>query len=219
MKNERYVPFLVEMWNDDWFLDLEPDEKLVWINLYHSNLTNDIGIFPPNKQIRCMQSSVTPKRWMEILDKFENQHKIEISAVTGEIAINHYLIDHATHISPISCPKLYKEFWQVKDCDFARKKMKESLEYYLSTEDVRGKQNKSGKPSSLERFLDYAASGRDLTPEEKHDIYRTKIDQEDADPLPKKKADRNTYPSTRSTYDDEYDFSKVKNPFDPPDDL
>lgn len=216
MKNERYVPFLTSLWNDDWFLDLEPDEKLVWINLNHSDLTNDIGIFPSNRRIRAMQSSVSPERWDEIIEKFEWDGKIEVSSVTHEIAVNHYLIDHATQITPVSCPKLYREYWQIQDREFARKKMNENLDYYLESQDIRGKQNKSAKPSTLERFLDYTTGDRELTPDEKHDIFREKVERGEADPSSVKTTERFSTPvpkTSRLSTDDDYDFSHASNPF------
>lgn len=74
MANYRQIH--VSIWKDSWFLDLEPDEKLLFIYLFSNESTSLAGIYRISKKVIAFEANIEPERIEEILAKFEVAGKV-----------------------------------------------------------------------------------------------------------------------------------------------
>jgi DnaD/phage-associated family protein len=74
MANYRQIH--VSIWKDEWFLDLQPDEKLLFIYLFSNSETNMAGIYKIAFPVICFETCLSGERVREILDKFQKDNKI-----------------------------------------------------------------------------------------------------------------------------------------------
>lgn len=74
MANYRQIH--VSIWKDEWFLELQPDEKLLFIYLFSNSETNMAGIYKIAFPVICFETCLSGERVREILGKFENDKKI-----------------------------------------------------------------------------------------------------------------------------------------------
>jgi uncharacterized protein (DUF1697 family) len=74
MANFRQIH--VSIWKDGWFLDLEPDEKLLFIYLFSNESTSLSGMYRLSKKIIAFETCIDKKRIDEILAKFETDNKV-----------------------------------------------------------------------------------------------------------------------------------------------
>ena len=74
MANYRQIH--TKIWRDNWFLDLEPDEKLLFIYLFSNDNSNLAGIYELNERIIQLETGLDKTRIHEILKKFELNDKV-----------------------------------------------------------------------------------------------------------------------------------------------
>jgi hypothetical protein len=74
MANYRQIH--VSIWKDSWFLDLEPDEKLLYIYLFSNENTSLSGIYRLARRVIYFETGIDKKRSDEILRKFEEDGKV-----------------------------------------------------------------------------------------------------------------------------------------------
>ena len=65
-----------KLWRDPWFMDLEPDEKLLFVYLFSNDEMNVPGIYELSTKIAGFETGIDRKRVEEILGKFETDGKI-----------------------------------------------------------------------------------------------------------------------------------------------
>ena len=68
MANFRQIH--VSIWKDSWFLDLEPDEKLLFIYLFSNESTSLSGIYRVSRKVIAFETGLDKQRINEILEKF-----------------------------------------------------------------------------------------------------------------------------------------------------
>ena len=74
MANYRQIH--TQIWRDNWFLDLEPDEKLLFIYLFSNDSTNLAGLYEIHERIIQLETGLDKMRIAEILQKFECDGKV-----------------------------------------------------------------------------------------------------------------------------------------------
>jgi hypothetical protein len=74
MANYRQIH--TQIWRDNWFLELRPDEKLLFIYLFSNDSTNLAGIYEIHESIIALETGLRPARIREILVKLEASNKV-----------------------------------------------------------------------------------------------------------------------------------------------
>ena len=74
MANFRQIH--VKIWKDPWFLELEPDEKLLFTYLVTNESTNLAGIYEISMRVMEFETGMTRERLSEILAKFSENDKV-----------------------------------------------------------------------------------------------------------------------------------------------
>ena len=74
MANYRQIH--VSIWKDSWFLDLQPDEKLLFIYLFSNESTSLSGMYRLSPKVICFETGITQARLSEILAMFEAAGKV-----------------------------------------------------------------------------------------------------------------------------------------------
>lgn len=66
----------VRIWQDNWFLSLKPEEKLLWIFLLTNEHSHISGLYELPMPLICPLTGI--KNWENILQKFKNDKKIKL---------------------------------------------------------------------------------------------------------------------------------------------
>ena len=74
MANFRQIH--VSIWKDPWFLDLEPNEKLLFIYLFSNESASLAGIYELAFKVICFETSLPAKYVKDTLEKFEKSEKV-----------------------------------------------------------------------------------------------------------------------------------------------
>ena len=74
MANYRQIH--TQIWRDNWFLELRPDEKLLFIYLFSNDNSNLAGIYEIHESIIALETGLRPARIREILVKLEASNKV-----------------------------------------------------------------------------------------------------------------------------------------------
>lgn len=74
MANYRQIH--TQIWRDNWFLDLEPDEKLLFIYLFSNDNSNLAGLYELHDRIIMLETGLDSSRIKEIVTKFESAGKV-----------------------------------------------------------------------------------------------------------------------------------------------
>jgi hypothetical protein len=74
MANYRQIH--TQIWRDNWFLDLEADEKLLFIYLFSNDNSNLAGLYELHEKIIVLETGLAKERIHEIIAKFEADKKV-----------------------------------------------------------------------------------------------------------------------------------------------
>ena len=74
MANYRQIH--TKIWRDNWFLELDADEKLLFIYLFSNDNSNLAGIYELSERIVQLETGLDKTRIREILNKFELANKV-----------------------------------------------------------------------------------------------------------------------------------------------
>jgi len=77
MANYRQIH--TQIWRDNWFLDLQPDEKLLFIYLFSNDNSTLAGIYELHERIIALETGLDLQRIREIVTKFEQADKIHMA--------------------------------------------------------------------------------------------------------------------------------------------
>jgi hypothetical protein len=75
MANYRQIH--VSIWKDTWFLDLEPDEKLLFIYLFSNESSSLSGIYRVSRKVVAFETGLDKARVDEVLSKFSAAGKVQ----------------------------------------------------------------------------------------------------------------------------------------------
>ena len=73
----EYRKIHTRIWEDPWFFDLAPDEKLLFVYLFSNAATSVSGIYERHARYMAFEVGIPLERVMEILAKFERDGKVE----------------------------------------------------------------------------------------------------------------------------------------------
>jgi len=76
LKMANYRQIHTQIWRDNWFLDLEPDEKLMFIYLFSNDSTNLAGLYEIHERVIQLETGLDKARIEEILKRFEREGKV-----------------------------------------------------------------------------------------------------------------------------------------------
>jgi hypothetical protein len=65
-----------QMWKDDWFLGLEPDEKLLFVYLFSNESIRMCGMYPLSLRATAFETNIGQERVEQILSRFESDGKV-----------------------------------------------------------------------------------------------------------------------------------------------
>ena len=75
MANYRQVH--VKMWKDNWFLELAPEEKLLYVYLFSNDLTSLSGIYQISQRVIAFETGLAQQCVVDTMKNFQSQGKIE----------------------------------------------------------------------------------------------------------------------------------------------
>ena len=75
MANYRQIH--VKIWKDNWFLDLIPEEKLLWVYLFSNDLTSLSGIYQISQKVIAFETGLDIDWVADTLKNFQSQSKLE----------------------------------------------------------------------------------------------------------------------------------------------
>ena len=87
MSESRYVR--AEVWSDEWVMDLDPSEKLLWIFLLTNERANIAGIYKALPKWVAFHIGLDTDMTQKILDRFDKDGKI--SQIKGYIIITNHV--------------------------------------------------------------------------------------------------------------------------------
>ncbi len=113
----KYRQLYTEFWNDNFVLNLEPEEKYFYIYLLTNPNTSQCGIYELPKKIIEMQTGHSKETVDRLLKKFEEYKKIIYSEETNEVIILNWVkYNEPNNINAIKC--VNKEIKKIKNRKF-----------------------------------------------------------------------------------------------------
>lgn len=82
-----YRPVNIEFWQDDFILDLNPEQKLTYIFLLTNRRTTQCGIYNIGLTIAEMELKLSEEKIIEHLKFFQDKGKILYSGKNKEVII------------------------------------------------------------------------------------------------------------------------------------
>ncbi len=158
MKTGIYKTVFADIWEQEWFLDLPLDEKIVFLNLMTSRYNRQIGVYLPVARFQAMQCGISTEQFGAIVDGFVQRGLLKRSPITGEIAIPSYLIEHFGKGGEPAKKLLENEAGSIKDQVFLQKVLQKNLD------DAKRRRDLSVNKTLLDFIDNYLASSVCYTP-------------------------------------------------------
>lgn len=115
MANYRQIH--VSVWKDEWFLDLTPTEKLLFIYLFSNESASLSGIYKIALRVICFETSLPKNRVVETLQKFSIADKIHYQA--GIVWVKN-LRKYNRGSNKVDI-RIEKDLAEIPDCELKRK--------------------------------------------------------------------------------------------------
>ena len=136
MKTGVYKTVFADLWEQEWFLDLTDEEKIVFLNVMTARYNRQIGVYLPVARFQAMQCGITVNEFTSILDGFVRRGILLRSPTTGEIAIPSYLVEHFGKGGEPAIHILNNEAGSVKDQAFLQSILQKSLDEAKTRKDL-----------------------------------------------------------------------------------
>ena len=121
MANYRQIH--VSIWKDEWFLDLEPDQKLLFIYLFSNDLTSLSGIYKIAKKVIAFETGLELKYVIDTLSKFEKDGRVYYR--DGMVWVKHLRKYHSYTSSKV-LTRVDNDLAEIPDCSLKQ----EYISYY-----------------------------------------------------------------------------------------
>lgn len=112
MANYRQIH--VSIWKDEWFLDLEPQEKLLFVYLFSNESTSLAGIYKIAFKVICFETGMEPAFVTRTLKKFAKQNKVFYQ--DGVVWVTNMRGYHETSSERVQ-QRIRKDVDSLPDCD------------------------------------------------------------------------------------------------------
>lgn len=110
----------ISFWQDDFVLNLTPEEKYFYLYLMTNSKTTQCGIYELPKKIIEFETGYNRETVDKLLTRFIEYGKILYSESTNEIMLINWIKHNAT-TSPKVIKRIEKELKEVKNSDFLKK--------------------------------------------------------------------------------------------------
>ena len=121
MANFRQIH--VSIWKDPWFLDLDPDQKLLFIYLFSNESTSLSGLYEISLRVICFETNLSSDFVKDNLNFFQEKEKIRYDA--GVIWVKNLRKYNASSSETVQI-RIRKDLATVPDCPIK----KEYITYY-----------------------------------------------------------------------------------------
>lgn len=117
----------VNFWQDDFVLDLTPEERYFYLYLLTCSKTTQCGIYPLPKRLAEMETGYNRETVEKLLQRFVDYGKILYDAKTKELYVLNWLrYNPVTHVNVEKC--VLRELKGVKSEEFVRMFLRKCLE-------------------------------------------------------------------------------------------
>ena len=116
MANYRQIH--VRIWKDEWFLDLEPQEKLLFIYLFSNESASLAGIYKIPLKVICFETGLEQKYIIDTLSKFSKHGKAFYE--DGIVMVSNMRRYHETK-SPKVQSKIVEDISMIPDCPLKKR--------------------------------------------------------------------------------------------------
>jgi DnaD/phage-associated family protein len=116
-----YRQIHTKIWKDEWFSELEPDEKMLFIYLFSNELASIAGIYKIPLKIMVFETGLDKGFILETLAKFEQANKVFYE--NGVVWVANMSRYHA-NASDTTKKKVMKDLEMIEDCPIKQKYMK-----------------------------------------------------------------------------------------------
>ncbi len=113
----EYRQIHTSIWKDSWFLDLEPDEKLLFVYLFSNESTSVAGIYKIATKVIAFETGLGPAVVKSILERFAKAGKV---LVEGEVIWVKNLRKYNATRSPKVSQRIARDLEDIPDCAVKR---------------------------------------------------------------------------------------------------
>ena len=110
-----YRQIHTQIWKDDWFMELEADEKLLFIYLFSNENTTLAGIYKLNLKVAAFETGLPIERIKVIIESFARAGKVVYAS--GIIWVVNLMRYNATSQSPKVKTAIDKALAMIPDCN------------------------------------------------------------------------------------------------------
>lgn len=120
-------------WQDDFVLDLTPEEKYFYLYLMTNSKTRQCGVYQLPKKVVELETGYNRETVEKLLSRFTDYGKIDYCVSTHEIYLKNWL-KYNSHKSPKVMNCILKELEEIKSSEFKKRAM-DSLSIDLGEEE------------------------------------------------------------------------------------
>lgn len=118
----------LSMWQDKWYSELEPTEKLLWLYLLTNPKTTQSGVYEYSERFASFDTGLSRKEVAQALERFREDGRILYNQEASEIMIVNWLKYNSAR-SPKVALVIDRELGGIKTRDFAIKVIETCQQY------------------------------------------------------------------------------------------
>lgn len=116
------------MWQDNWYSELDPSDKLLWMYLLTNPKTTQSGVYEYSERFAAFDTGLSRKEVAQALERFREAGRILYNQEAGEIMIVNWLKYNSAR-SPKVAMVIDRELGSMKTRDFAIKVIETCQQY------------------------------------------------------------------------------------------
>lgn len=180
MANYRQIH--VSIWKDEWFMDLAPQEKVLFIYLFSNESTSLSGLYKLPIKVIEFETGLERKFILEALEKFSQANKVHYEdGVIWVVNLSRY---HQTKSPKVETRKL-KDIEAIPNCALKRRYLAAQIGYrYSNDTSLQLKEKEEEKEKEKEKEEEAAAPAIPQTPKQAVEHPDLKLFQEVSGRIP-----------------------------------
>lgn len=139
-----YRQIHTQIWKDEWFIELEPDEKLFFVYLFSNDLASISGLYKIPVRVMANETGIPKDRIEDMLTKFQSDGKVYYG--DGTLFIKNMMKFHK-NASPKTQEKVLKDIESIPDNEIKRV----CIQYLYSMDTISEAENTVSIPDSESR--------------------------------------------------------------------